>query len=362
MRLQTLYQKVLRSEGAAGGSTGSGRHADLTAAALDDADEALARGDGPEAVRLLVEANRSHPDPELELRLVDVRHAAVDLVASSGRTPWPPVYPDPFPGVAGRVPEMKAGDLSEDALGGAVAHHGGLIVRGLFDDAQIAGTIEANDRAAARRALPDSESSSDRWYRPFPLDDPKDRALRQLVSRRGGTWLADSPASCAQVLDGLAATGTIDVIASHFGEQPLISLQKSTLRRSLPVMNFTGWHQDGSFLGSQARAMNVWVALTPCGGDRPAPGLQVVPRRIDQILPTDGALGPAAIANESSLAAAGDTPPIEPEFEPGDALLFDEKFLHRTHLTPDMTEERYALECWFFAPAFAAERYVSFMV
>lgn len=47
------------------------------------------------------------------------------------------------------------------------------------------------------------------------------------------------------------------------------SLQKSTLRRSAPVHNFSAWHQDGSFLGPTTRAMNVWVALTACGG---APG------------------------------------------------------------------------------------------
>ncbi len=37
-----------------------------------------------------------------------------------------------------------------------------------------------------------------------------------------------------------------------------------------------------------------------------------------------------------------------PEFDPGDAIIFDERFLHRTHLPVEMTERRYALESWFF--------------
>ena len=42
---------------------------------------------------------------------------------------------------------------------------------------------------------------------------------------------------------------------------------------------------------------------------------------------------------------------MRPIFEPGDALLFDERFLHRTAVEPEMTRERYAIESWFFAPS-----------
>ena len=40
-----------------------------------------------------------------------------------------------------------------------------------------------------------------------------------------------------------------------------------------------------------------------------------------------------------------------PEFSPGDALLFDHLFLHRTGVAPGMTRERWAIETWFFAPS-----------
>jgi hypothetical protein len=32
-------------------------------------------------------------------------------------------------------------------------------------------------------------------------------------------------------------------------------------------------------------------------------------------------------------------------------LFFDERFLHRTAVSETMTQERYAIESWFFAPS-----------
>ena len=46
--------------------------------------------------------------------------------------------------------------------------------------------------------------------------------------------------------------------------------------------------------------------------------------------------------------AAGDKPVHPPIFEPGDALFFDELFLHKTGSDPSMPNPRYAIENWFF--------------
>jgi hypothetical protein len=55
-------------------------------------------------------------------------------------------------------------------------------------------------------------------------------------------------------------------------------------------------------------------------------------------------------------AAAGDRPILRPIFQPGDALFFDELFLHKTGSDPDMPEARFAIENWFFgASGFPAE-------
>jgi hypothetical protein len=81
------------------------------------------------------------------------------------------------------------------------------------------------------------------------------------------------------------------------------------------------WHQDGSFLGRDIRAVNVWTALTACGAD--APSL------------------------EFSVKGAA----VRPELDAGDAVLFDHLTQHRTHMSAQMTSERYGIECWFFAPS-----------
>ncbi len=49
-------------------------------------------------------------------------------------------------------------------------------------------------------------------------------------------------------------------------------------------------------------------------------------------------------------------PILRPIFEPGDALLFDELFLHKTASDPEMRNPRYAIENWFFgASAFPGD-------
>ena len=57
-------------------------------------------------------------------------------------------------------------------------------------------------------------------------------------------------------------------------------------------------------------------------------------------------------AGEPVVRRVADGAPIlRPVFGPGDALLFDNMFLHRTAADPAMTQTRYAIESWFFAPS-----------
>ena len=47
-----------------------------------------------------------------------------------------------------------------------------------------------------------------------------------------------------------------------------------------------------------------------------------------------------------------------PIFDPGDALLFDDLFLHQTGSDPSMPNTRYAIESWFFGPSAYPDEYV----
>jgi hypothetical protein len=111
----------------------------------------------------------------------------------------------------------------------------------------------------------------------------------------------------------------------------------------------------------ETRALNVWVSLSDCGVD--APGLDFVPKRIDELLatgdegsgaehletPEDGSVTPKTVLISSRTAedVAGDLGVVRPVYEPGDVMLFDDRFLHRTGSDPGMSNPRYAIECWF---------------
>ncbi|MGH9229809.1 MAG: phytanoyl-CoA dioxygenase family protein [Acidimicrobiales bacterium] len=329
-----------------------------------DADRLAATGRLVEAVDMLAAAYRTTADPALAVRLVDLRQQAARsfVRGPGGRSPWPPAYGDPYRDVSGRLPEVGVAELTTDVLGGAVAHHGAMIVRGMFDDAQLRRTLDAIHQVQAWRDKGPAEAAASGWYRPIATDSGMTEALRQRAAAAGGTWLADSPVAAATILDDLASLGVIDVITRHMGERPCFSLQKSTLRRVPPKENLATWHQDGSFLDADVRSMNVWIALSRCGGDYPSPGLEVIPRRIPELLPVQDSLSPFSVSFEMIGEIASETPAIRPEFGPGDALMFDERFLHRTYLDHVMTEPRYALECWFFAPSHSPSSYIPFLV
>ena len=312
----------------------------------------------------LVAANRAEPSLERQQRLVELRHGAAAAFVSTPRSPWPPAYDDPFPDVVGTVPEVDADRFDGDLMGASIAHHGSLLVRGFFDDARVERTRHSILRATDAMHG-DARATAEGWYEPTLGLDPIQRALRKGVAASNGVYLADSPPATAQVLDDLTDAGGVAAVARHLGERPVFSLQKSTLRRALPVVRYTGWHQDGSFLGDGTRALNVWVACTPCGGDRPAPGLEVVPARIEDILEAGDDQGGRASINGYAVHYVAKTlgaPVVRPAFDPGDALFFDERMAHRTYLAEHMTQERLAVECWFFSPAHPNSEYLSLLV
>ena len=98
----------------------------------------------------------------------------------------------------------------------------------------------------------------------------------------------------------------------------------------------------------ETRSLNLWLALSRCGDE--APGLDVVPRRLDHHVTTggEGTFLASVVGQEDAERAAGDTPIVRPIFEPGDALFFDELLLHKTAADPSMAHPRFALESWFF--------------
>ena len=308
----------------------------------------------------LTEENLSGRDPHHERRLLKLRHrAGISLQHHAGPVPeFPEPDFDALPGDG--LPEVTADELTPQILRAAILRNGALLIRGLIDPAEAAELVEEIDRAFEARDKRDAgEERPPGYYEEFGPDPPYELAERVWVTDASGLWLADSPRLMFEFAHTLERTGLREVATGYLGERPTISINKCTLRRVRPdvVKGHTGisWHQDGAFLG-EVRALNVWLALTHCGDT--APGLDIVPKRIDHVVPTgtDGAafdwsVSPAVVEEASGGAVQ------RPIFEPGDVMLFDELFLHATGADVEMPDTRYAIESWFFGPSKFPEGY-----
>ena len=151
------------------------------------------------------------------------------------------------------------------------------------------------------------------------------------------------------LVETFADAGLTQMVRDYFGEQPMLLARKGTLRRMSHKGKTGGWHQDGAFMGTDIRSLNIWLSLSHCGDD--APGLDIVGRRLDELVQTgDGAFAAWGTSPDAAEhAAAGAV--VRPIFDPGDALIFDQMNLHRTAIEPEMQHDRYAIETWLFSPS-----------
>jgi hypothetical protein len=295
-------------------------------------------------------ANGSRPDREAERRLLYLRHIAGirTLVAQPGNPAHPTPDFDGLPEAQG-LPEISAQDVTPELLRAGILRDGCLLVRGLVEHSQAVRFAEEIDKAfAEREALQATGSATAGYYEEFNAGTAYDIApgARAWIQEGGGVLAADSPMLAAEMLEMFDQAGLRRLVADYLGERPMISLQKTTLRKAEPWVG-GAWHQDGAFMG-EVRALNLWLSLSRCGDE--SPGLDVVPRRLEEIVATttDEAVLSYQVSQAKAEEAAGDASIIRPIFEPGDALFFDELFLHQTGSDPAMPKPRFAIESWFF--------------
>jgi phytanoyl-CoA dioxygenase PhyH len=302
-------------------------------------------------IERLTAANRTRRDRATERRLLRLRHLAGihALAADDGSAEYAQPDAGALPAGDG-LPEFAPADLTPGLIRAAILRYGYVLVRGLADrEAALAFGRRIDqafaDREAGRKGLYEEFSPHERFG---PVGG------RAWIQSGGGLLAADSPALAFEMLELFRELDLAPLVDGYLGEPALISVHKTTLRKADPSVP-GAWHQDGTFLGA-VRSLNLWLSLSRCGDE--APGLDIVPRRIDYLVAagTDD----ATIAIETSRAkveeAAGDTAIVRPIFEPGDALFFDELFLHQTASDPSMPKPRYAIENWFFGrSAFPAD-------
>ena len=334
------------------------------------AEAMVERGEVHPAIEMLTTANRMAQSQALERALVRVRrNGCRHLGVPTPRAGREPVVAGP-PGDG--LFEVTPSELDVAALRVGLAQSGCVLVRGLVPAERVDRLVSGIDAAlAAHDAAEAGETVDKGWYNPFSMPDrvtqeasvaiatPPDafqpsrmpeRRRRRFIRESGGLWTAYSPRMLYELFETVDESGVGALMTDYLGERPLLSANKCTLRR-VPTQDVSGgWHQDGSFLGDHVGSFNFWLSLSRCGRD--APGLDIVPRRIDRVLtPGEGAQFSWSLSDEAVLEAADGLPIVRPEFEAGDALLFDHRLVHRTAASREMTRERYAIESWFFAPS-----------
>jgi hypothetical protein len=307
----------------------------------------------------LTAKNRQQRSPENDRRLMRLRHrAGIGLVGGRGApTPRPePAREVPSGTNGSRIPEIDRKDLTPELLRGGILQSGAFLVRNVIDR-ELAEKLAAGIDAAFEERVGRPADPEGPHYEEFQVEPPfVELGERPWIQEGGGVLAVDSPRVTFDVLEAFEDVGLADVIRAYIGERPALSANKSTLRRAEPSVP-GGWHQDGSFLGD-VRALNVWLSLSRCGDI--APGLDVVPRRIEHLVPTGthGTKLGFQIADEMAAEEAEGVGIERPIFEPGDALLFDELLLHKTASDPSMPNNRYAVEAWFFGPSSFPNGYV----
>ena len=324
---------------------------------LRKADLLVKQNNYREAIRLLTEANRRLHSSAIEILLVNLRHDSFfHQVHTSSFVSWPPQPDDLYADQPG-IPEIDHQDFTATNVASGVFNHGSIIVRNMLTAEQVSlmrdsviQTYAQHDKAMAG-AL---ETETAPWFVPFnptPREGTEEIINRDWFRDSGTELAADSPRGLFNLINCFQDAGIINMVAEYLGEPPALSVRKTSLRQVPHNQAVAGWHQDGAFLGQGIRTVNVWIALTDCGID--APSMDMVPRRLPNIVPTgtEGALMSWTVSQTVVEDAAGSTPPVRLHFREGDAIIFDEMNLHRTSSSADFLRDRFAIEAWFFAPS-----------
>jgi hypothetical protein len=164
------------------------------------------------------------------------------------------------------------------------------------------------------------------------------------------------------------ATGPAGVwIRNILGWRLLCNLDQSWVRRQYAPSRYPplhaphGWHQDGALKfdfqshpdgevphNAVLNMVTCWIPLDSCGVD--APGLELITERLGALL------SPHQLQTEFLQTRFTHKRFWQPTLGPGDALLFRGDILHRTHVMPEMTNNRTSIELRVFSAASIPER------
>lgn len=319
-------------------------------------DKFVSTGDWAAALRCLMKENARQRSSALEQQLVDLRiRAFAESKWPAPDVEWPPAH-GTLTTQGSELPEIDPAALTVEALRSGIMGNGALIVRGLMDSSTVGRMRDNIDRTLVDRQSGGDSSDPESWYKRSTQvkgGPTQFFALgRESTSESGSVWAVDAPRVASQLIEFYHAINLPHLLNGYFAEPAALSVKKWVLRKVAPNNGSkSGWHQDGRFLGDGIRTVNLWIALTECGGQAKSPGLDIVGGKNRKIYETgtQGAPFDWTVGQGLVDGLGSESPALCPRFSPGDALFFDHYNLHRTAFGDDHTENRYALESWFFA-------------
>lgn len=266
-----------------------------------------------------------------------------------------PAWPDDKP-----IPEVDAVDFDGEKLRSAMATSGALIVRDFLDIPTTRFYKSVIDNVLSTCYATDAKRDAEGdiaqpFYNPPKNLNSLMPAQKWANSRgfhrvSGSAMCIESSSVAENLLTLYESKGLREIMADYLGEPACLSALKWVLRRSLLPVNPAGWHQDGAFMGCDINSINMWIPLDTCGGDTGAPGLDLLPERLTEIVKsgTDDAVFNWSISKGEISESFGEDAIISPVFNAGDAFFFDHFYLHRTQYKESFSHLRYAIETWFF--------------
>lgn len=199
-------------------------------------------------------------------------------------------------------------------------------------------------RAAAQRAYAEQAAVSVA-IEALSEAEQRNHARRMSMIRLDSLGVDGNPAEHV-----LASTRVSNLARAYLGKEPRCD-SRSYVRRLVPGADIQSvpFHQDQTVL--RAPLLNIWVPLVACG--RTAPGLEVVVTGNRRLLDASG--DPAdtipvervRLDEDAVLASYGARSLWHPALKPGDALAFTGTTIHRSYVTPAMTEPRMSVELRF---------------
>ena len=204
---------------------------------------------------MLQGADYDERDPLVDVRLAELRRDAfAELDRDLTATRWPPDFEDPFPGETGLI-ELSKAEATPELVGGAIQHHGCVLVRGLVAP-DVAEHLREMVESAVRRARGAPRGRAGGRHgavlraAPAPPGLPAQRP-NQIEGRADLRWFRvctiDSPRPMFEVIDAYEKAGIGDIVRGWLDARPVLTGGKWALRR-MPKRKISGWHQEAQRL------------------------------------------------------------------------------------------------------------------